>query len=129
MTGWEKLPNFTADEFICHCGCGVEDMKWAFMERLQQLRTAVGFPFDIKNGSGYRCPQHNASVSPATGLTGPHTTGRAVDIPCRGKQARTIIVMHDAFGFTGLGVKQKGASRFLHLDDLFEGTRPWVWSY
>lgn len=128
MIDWDSLENFTADEFKCRC-CGIEEMNAKTMLNLQELRTAAGFPFVIT--SGYRCPQHNANVS-STGLLGPHTTGQAVDIACRGIEARTLIVMHDAFGFTGLGVKQKGDGRFIHLDDLREpahSPRPWVWSY
>ena len=126
MTDWDRLPNFTADEFKCRC-CGIEDMKWAMMEKLQAMRKAADFPFVIT--SGYRCPQHNANVSPATGLMGPHTTGHAVDIACRGKDARWIVVNHANFGFEGIGVAQRGANRFLHVDDLAGETRPWVWSY
>jgi hypothetical protein len=35
-------------------------------------------------------------------------------------------------GFTGIGVKQKGKGRFIHLDDIEDSgdrPRPWVWSY
>jgi hypothetical protein len=35
-------------------------------------------------------------------------------------------------GFSGIGVSQKGDSRFIHLDDLEDSNerpRPWVWSY
>ena len=37
-----------------------------------------------------------------------------------------------AYRIGGIGVNQKGASRFIHLDDLDQSdshTRPWVWSY
>ena len=131
MIDWDRFDNFSRDEFVCHCGCGVEMMKQDFMDKLQAMRTAAGFPFDIKNGSGYRCPAHNDSVS-STGLLGPHVYGQAADIPCRGRDARWIVVNHANFGFEGIGVAQRGAKRFLHVDDLMDpvhSPRPWVWSY
>jgi zinc D-Ala-D-Ala carboxypeptidase len=43
-----------------------------------------------------------------------------------------MIRMALSVGFTGIGVKQHGAGRFIHLDDLpnAEGQpRPHLWSY
>ena len=81
--------------------------------------------------SGARCPTHNSNVS-ATGKTGPHTTGRAIDFGVRGPQALDVIPLALALGFTGIGVNQKGASRFIHVDDLPDAPgqpRPYIWSY
>ena len=128
---WKDYDDFDQDEFLCRC-CGQEAMVPEFMQRLQEFRSALGFPFVIS--SGYRCPNHNDSVS-STGRDGPHTTGRAVDIQVSGKHAVEIDDACRDFGFTGKGVKQKGnhAGRFIHLDDLGDdetkGPRPWLWSY
>ena len=120
-------PNFKPQEFACKAD-GSLIVVPAFMDRLQRLRHDLEFPFPIM--SGYRTPAYNASVS-TTGLTGPHTTGRAVDIRVSGKQAFDILEAAPAFGFSGLGVKQHGpfAGRFLHLDDLDGDVRPRIWSY
>lgn len=95
------------------------------MDKVESLRVKLGFPFVVTSAA--RCPEYNAKVS-STGLSGPHTTGRAIDIGVRGKDALKLI--HGALeaGFTGIGVNQKGLSRFIHIDDLSEG-RPTVWSY
>lgn len=124
---WSRWPNFRSNELACPC-CGRADMEPAFMDRLQSLRTAFGAPLAVT--SGFRCPEHNAQVS-STGPAGPHTTGRAVDIAVRGAEALSVINLALPLGFTGLGVAQKGAGRFLHLDDLEAPRfpRPNLWSY
>lgn len=128
---WNSLPNFTRAEFQCRCGCGRADMDPAFMDLLQRLRTKCGFPFTIS--SGYRCPDHNASVS-RTGRSGPHTTGGACDVRVSGDRAYRLLSEALALGLTGIGVSQKGrhGGRFIHLDSLPNGERqprPWIWSY
>lgn len=122
---------FTTEELTCRCGCGQMRMDAKFMPRLVQLRRLSGIELQVT--SGYRCPQHNARVS-GTGDSGPHTTGRAVDVRVRGKEALRIIDLAISLGFTGIGVMQRGPhdARYLHLDDLPAAPgqpRPWLWSY
>ncbi len=120
---------FSENELRCKCGkCNRADMHPDFMSKLVALRTYLDFPFVLS--SAFRCPEHNSAVS-STGLAGPHTTGRAVDIAVRGERAYQILTEAAKFGFTGIGVNQKGGSRFIHLDDLEapEYPRPRVWSY
>lgn len=119
---------FKPHELECSC-CGKNLMQDEFMDRLDALRALLDFPFKLS--SAYRCPDHNSTVS-KTGRNGPHTTGRAVDILCSHEQAFDIITNARNFGFTGIGVKQKGEGRFIHLDDLEHRAnrpRPHVWSY
>lgn len=104
----------------------------SFLDRLQKLREVFGKPLVI--ASGYRSPHYNNAVS-KTGYTGPHTTGRAVDLKIHGKDAYAVLSVALSLGFTGIGIKQTGpyAGRFIHLDDLQEdetkSSRPWVWGY
>lgn len=118
---------FTVDEFACkHCGANHIDP--AFIDRLDALRHRVGFPLRVN--SGYRCPDHNAAVS-KTGRTGPHTQS-AVDLDVDRGRAYVVLREALAMGFMGIGVKQHGESRFIHLDDLPDAPgqpRPTVWSY
>lgn len=102
-----------------------------FLDRVQKLRGMFGLPLIIT--SGYRDPAYNAQVA-ETGTTGPHTTGRAVDIRIYGHHAYELVALAMASGFTGIGLSQKGeqTKRFVHLDDLRNGPgspRPWVWTY
>ena len=125
---WSLYPNFTEAEMRCR-GTGRCDMDPNFMARLQALRTEYGRPMAVT--SGFRAPEYNVRVS-ESGTSGPHTTGRAVDIAVRGADALDLIVLAVKHGFTGIGVKQDGMGRFVHLDDLPEipgRPRPTIWSY
>lgn len=100
------------------------------MDRLQALRTELGFPLAVSSGA--RCAARNKAVS-STGENGPHTRG-AVDILATGAQALVIVQKALEMGFSGIGVKQSGphGSRFIHLDVLENEPgqpRPWIWSY
>ena len=125
---WE---HFTIEELQCPC-CGKMEMNHAFMNEVVELRKEADFPFPVN--SGYRCPQYNSTLS-STGPTGPHTTGRALDIGVSGNRAHRLVELAMRRGFTGIGIKQHGAhgKRFVHIDNLSghdtQGKRPWIWSY
>ena len=130
---WAGVTHFTPAEMACKCGeCESDGMEMDldFMLRLETLRRICAFPFIVT--SGYRCPKHNLAVS-NTGLNGPHTTGRAVDIHVYGERAFRVLNEANFAGMTGLGINQKGPyeSRFIHLDNLRgpEHKRSWVWTY
>lgn len=119
---------FNPAEFMCKC-CGANKMDAVFLTELDELRHRCGFPLSVT--SGYRCSKHNQEVS-TTGPNGPHTTGRAADLGVRGAQALEVIRQAQLMGFTGIGVQQKGAARFIHLDNLPNSPgqpRPTIWSY
>lgn len=120
---------FKIEEFACkHCGeCRMDPF---FLERVDRLREYYQRPLIVS--SGYRCPVHNAAVS-STGPTGPHTTGHAADfLVSHGKAVDLLRVAINMQAFTGIGINQKGSSRFIHLDDLPNKPgqpRPTIWSY
>ena len=124
----DRWPNFAFAEMACQ-ETGECKMDKATMDRLQLLRDYCRLPLTIT--SGYRSPLH--SIEAAKAAPGTHSMGRAVDIACSGIQAFKILTEALAVGFTGIGVKQKGEHRFLHLDDLKPGEhtapRPTIWSY
>jgi zinc D-Ala-D-Ala carboxypeptidase len=107
-------------------GSGETYMNRDFVKLLDELRERCGFPLIIT--SGYRSPEYNSVVS-TTGENGPHTTGRAVDIRCNGQTAYTILHHVFALGFTGIGIKQRDAGRFIHIDTITNSPRPNVWTY
>ena len=116
---------FTDDELNCSC-CDEAGFNADTLKRLNALRAFLGFALHMT--SGYRCEDYNS----AKGYTQTHATGQAADIACTHKQAYAIIKHAPTFGFTGIGIKQKGGGRFIHLEDLHETTgrpRPHIWSY
>lgn len=125
--GISKYPHFSEDELRCS-HTGICEMDPGFMITLEAVRVACGFPFKIT--SAYRHPTH--PVEARKRKPGSHSRGRAVDIAVRGDQALKVIKTALELGMTGIGVQQKGQTRFIHLDDLSidEGfARPNIWSY
>tara|TARA_B100000524_G_C23552305_1_gene335261 strand:- start:224 stop:601 length:378 start_codon:yes stop_codon:yes gene_type:complete len=119
--------NFKPEEFACQ-HCGKEGISPNLLDKLQEFRTYLGFPFVVT--SGYRCLEHPIEAKKTK--AGVHASGLAVDILCRGEQAYIILANAAKFGFTGIGVNQKGNSRFIHLDisePENDRPRPHVWSY
>lgn len=120
--------HFTDEELSCKCGCGENLMEPEFLEALESLRLDQGgFPMVVT--SGYRCPWYNSQVS-KTGVNGPHTTGKAVDIAIGYEPAFNLVKTALDLEFTGIGIQQRGTPefRFIHLDTL-EDNRPRLWSY
>jgi len=118
---------FTAAELKCS-HCNKEGMNINFMKKIEALREELGFPFIVT--SGYRCTKHPIEIEKYT--VGAHTTGRAIDVSVYGENAYKLLRGALKAGFTGIGVNQKGDSRFIHIDDIEESPerpRPWVWSY
>jgi uncharacterized protein YcbK (DUF882 family) len=126
MTPHFKLE--TDPKLTCSCGCGMLP-KQDFMDKIEQLRAMVGFPLPVTSAA--RCPDYNSKVS-STGRTGPHTTGRAIDFGVSGSKAYTLLSAALQMGFMGIGVNQKGAGSFIHIDDIPNSPtspRPFIWSY
>lgn len=121
---WGLYPNFSEWEFRCR-HCGRVEMRPQFLERLQMLRTAYARPMQIT--SGYRCPDH--PVEKAKAAPGAHASGCAADVAVHGAAAHELLRLAFHFGFTGIGVQQRGDKRFIHLDTLTGDNRPTVWSY
>lgn len=121
----EKWKNFSLDEFKCQCGCNNVQMHVAMLDLLQIARERIG---KIVINSAYRCPTYNSKVS-STGETGPHTTGKAVDLHISDSQDLKLFITFFAPRVYGLGV----AKTFLHIDLLEKADgfpmRPNAWTY
>lgn len=120
-----NLENFTLKEFACKCGCDSDgsEMDDSILQAVQDFRTALKFPFPIT--SGYRCPKHPVEASKSA--PGAHSRGVAVDIGVQGEQALKLLKLALNDGrINGVGVNQKGAGRFIHLDT---DPRTAIWTY
>jgi|TARA_R100001530_G_scaffold13091_1_gene12130 uncharacterized protein YcbK (DUF882 family) len=125
---------FTKEELSCHGSCsrcaGTDNnMNPEFMNKVVKLRKLCNFPLKVR--SGYRCPDRNKEVS-KTGLNGPHTTGKAIDVLISGPEAYLLVLLAMELNFTGVGIHQKGpvGKRHIHLDSGIPGKkRPKIWTY
>lgn len=123
----KEWPNFKYEEFACK-HTGENYMDPGVIDKLQELRSECDFPFIIT--SAYRSENHPAEVNKKK--PGTHTKGIAIDILVSGSQAYEVVALAPQFGFTGIGVQQKGKDRFIHLDvdgEKFGKIRPYIWSY
>ncbi len=114
---------FNRDEFTCSY-TGDNEIKDEFIERLDALREACGFPFIIT--SGYRAKSHPVEINKTT--TGTHVQGIAADIKVTDATQRFKIVEEAIkLNFTGIGV----ANSFVHVDIRSgDDTTPYVmWVY
>ena len=120
----EEWKNFNLYEFKCKCGCDNVSVYSDLLDLLQTARDIIG-PIQIT--SAFRCNEHNDSVS-STGLSGPHTTSKAVDIHVSNSQHRKQLIDYFSNKVTGLGI----AKTFIHIDILTSDEvphRPNCWLY
>jgi zinc D-Ala-D-Ala carboxypeptidase len=111
---------FDISEFDCSF-TGNNDMNEEFLEKLDALREACGFPFKIT--SGYRDPEGHP-IEAKKPKAGTHARGIAADIHVEnGIQKYKIIEEAIKLGFNGIGV----AKTFIHVD--LRQSYPVVWSY
>lgn len=116
---------FSDEELRCQCGCKKLIFDPAVRSYLNAIREDLGFPMPVT--SGYRCELHPIEARKET--PGAHTTGKAVDIGVSREQAHKLIQTAIKHGCPRIGVNQKGAGRFIHLDWDTDRPHPTVWSY
>lgn len=123
---------FSDDELRCKCGC----QRLVFCDNarseLNKIREALGVPMVIS--SAYRCEDHpveRAKLQGGSTNVGAHSRGKAVDVAISGDNAMRLVTIAYQHGVRRIGVKQKGAARFIHLDwcDEKELPTPAFWSY
>jgi len=99
---------FKIEEFDCQ-ETGENKMSPNFIKKLDLLRGACGFSFQIT--SGYRSPNH--SLEKVKKTPGQHSLGLAADVYVSGGRQRMQLVRHaTALGFNGIGVSKA----FVHVD-------------
>jgi len=120
-----KSKYFTEKERGCQCGnCGrSQGMKQEIVDMFDDLREMCGFP--LRMTSGFRCPLHSKNPG------GSHGAGEAGDIGVSRSEAYFVLKYAFILGFTGIGVKQHGDGRFIHLDKSsnVKALRPTIFSY
>jgi uncharacterized protein YcbK (DUF882 family) len=102
-------------------GSGIK-MNLAFIQKLDLLRTTLGFP--LKISSGYRTPKHNLKVGGEPNSA--HMDAIAADIVAIDSRTRYLIVSYAIrSGFNRIGI----GKTFVHLD--MSGALPQevIWLY
>lgn len=126
---WDNSRYFKANEFYCSHTI-TENMDQDFIDKLNNLRETYGKSISIS--SGYRDETHPVEAMKKDPKGGAHVSGKACDILVDRKDAFELLSLAFLVGFTGIGVNQKGGSRFLHLDTIENSPsrpRPTIWSY
>ena len=97
---------FTEDELRCK---GTDEccMDEQFMLTLEALRQEFNEPMIIS--SAYRDLSYNQVIGGAK--NSPHLFGKAVDVVISGKKAYRLIKLAIQYGFSGIGVSQRGSMR------------------
>jgi zinc D-Ala-D-Ala carboxypeptidase len=121
MFFWSMIKHFSEDEFICGCGCGLNNISLDLVSKLEKARLICGVPFYIT--SACRCSKHNKSVGGSSSSS--HLVGTAVDILCKsGPVRQKILTALVKVGFERIGV----ASEFIHVDiDSTKNKSIWVY--
>ena len=102
--------HFPDYELECNCGCGLMNMNYITMQKVEEARVLADIPFGINSGS--RCPTHNEAEGGTA--TSSHPEGYALDIAITSSRARFIILKAlIAAGFTRIGI----GKHFIHVDD------------
>ena len=110
---------FKIEDFNCQ-ETGENEMSRDFIHKLDELREACGFPFQIT--SGYRSPRHSIEAKKAK--PGTHAKGIAADIAVNdGIQRRKLVEEAIRLGFSGIRV----AHTFVHVD--IRRSEPVIWCY
>lgn len=112
MVNWSNYEHFSREEFDSK-GANEEgtgnNMQDAFISRLHQARVLADTKFKIN--SGYRSPQHNATVGGISNSS--HTKGLAADISVTSTKNRFLIINSLLqVGFNRIGVYKT----FCHVD-------------
>lgn len=115
--GTLELPNFTADEFKCNCGCG-GDILDELKIKIQQLRDLLvqrsgGGDRPLVITAGYRCPTQNRRVGGVSDSL--HMKGRACDLYTPGMSRAMVDEIAYCAQQVGLGTLKYYQSLFVHV--------------
>ena len=115
--------NFKRSEFKCQCGCGANDISLDLVQRLQEVRDALGQMMVIS--SGVRCKKHNEAVGGSEHSSHIEGNATAVDIACPNSVYREKLLTAIMPVFDRVGI----AKTFIHCDVDANKTAGVVWLY
>ena len=118
--------NFSYDEVRCKCGCGNAAISIELMNKLQVIRSALGFPMVVT--SGVRCKEYNikeGGVEDSEHVPNEFRPGEGIDIACVDSEFRWQLIGLGILIFKRVGI----GNGFVHF-----GVRPTkpqrrLWTY
>lgn len=124
---WTKISFFRKSEFACNCGCGLNDVDFESVKKLDMARRLSGFPFVLN--SACRCPKHNAKVGGAVSsshLPSQFRKACAFDIRVDDPVMRMAIVRSLlTVGFSRIGI----SNEYVHVDADKSKQQNIIWLY
>jgi len=113
---------FKESEFACRCGCGLNNISHALVDKLDEAREMYGKPMKVESGS--RCPAWNKHEKGKRNSA--HLKGEAADIRCTTSHDRyRLLNIFCILGFNRLGL----GKTFLHADISKTNPREQAWYY
>ncbi len=126
MNDEQLTPNFKASEFACKCGCGLSAVSPHLVQKLQRVRSRLGYPMVIT--SGMRCSRYNGKLihdGVKASEYSKHLYGYAADIECRDSKLRDTLVGLLRTEFERIGISKT----FIHVDIDHSSIHPAMWVY
>ena len=118
---------FKEEEFMCKCGCGINNYNKDTARMLDQARKVANIPFKINRACS--CPSHNKKVGGSD--TSSHISTKkiectAFDISCTNSNDRfKMIEALYLVGFNRIGI----AKSFIHVDNDKTKPKDLIWVY
>jgi len=118
---------FKEEEFMCKCGCGINNYNKDTARMLDQARKVANIPFKINRACS--CPSHNKKVGGSD--TSSHISTKemectAFDITCTNSNDRfKMIEALYLVGFNRIGI----AKSFIHVDNDKTKPKDLIWVY
>lgn len=112
MNNLNVSKNFKLYEFECPDGSHLVKVHSKLVLLLQMLRDAIGKPINVI--SGYRSYPYNKVIGGAP--KSQHLDGKAADISVVGMDAKTLAILAENMGFTGIGIYTHNGNNFVHCD-------------
>ncbi len=106
---WDTIKYFKKEDFDCRCGCGLNNIDYALVFKLDSVRKLSGIPIFVN--SACRCHPHNKIIGSTVGSS--HPKGLAIDIRIRTPTQRfKILNALIKVGFSRIGIYRN----FIHID-------------
>ena len=122
MSFMNKIKVYDRDDFICKCGCNVNNINSRIVNLCNELYDVTGVYIGVN--SGYRCVNHSIAIG--SNENSSHCKGLAVDLDIRDNRIRfQVIKAAMSLGVTRIGI----SDNFCHFDFDPDKAGDIIWLY